>query len=234
MYEYPVTIHHIFISPGHNYFGRPKDGPGDHATVDVAEVEAVAGQGLAGDRYFGVAAHYDAQVTFVAWEVFQTLKAEHGRDDWSPILMRRNIVIEGVPLNQLIGQPFTLDFGDHQVEFLGAKHCAPCAWMDCDAGTRRTDVPARPRRPAGEDREQRSHPAQRGRIAYPRAPAAGGSPVAVGQTPPAMKCARYIRSGTSIPNKPSVTSSARRHNWASASQDSRRAESGSVRIGQFW
>jgi MOSC domain-containing protein YiiM len=130
MYTYPVTIHHIFISPGHNYFGRPKNGPGSHATVDVAEVEAVAGQGLTGDRYLGVAAHYDAQVTFVAWEIFQALKAEFSRDDWSPILMRRNIVIEGVPLNQLIGQPFTLDFVDHQVDFLGAKHCAPCAWMD--------------------------------------------------------------------------------------------------------
>ena len=130
MNEYPVTIHHIFISPGHNYFGRPKDGPGDHTTIDLAEVEAVAGQGLAGDRYFGVAAHYDAQVTFVSWEVFQALLAEYGRNDWSPILMRRNIVIEGVALNQLIGQPFTLDFGDHQVELLGAKHCAPCAWMD--------------------------------------------------------------------------------------------------------
>lgn len=130
MYNFPVTIHHIFISGGHNYFGRPKDGPGGHTTVDVPEVEAVAGQGLAGDRYFGVAAHYDAQVTFVAWEVFQALQAEFSRDDWSPILMRRNIVIEGVPINQLIGQPFILDFGDHQVELLGAKHCAPCAWMD--------------------------------------------------------------------------------------------------------
>jgi MOSC domain-containing protein YiiM len=130
MNHYPVTIHHIFISPGHNYFGRPKDGPGGHATVDVAEVEAVAGQGLVGDRYFGVAAHYDAQVTFVSWEVFHALQAEFGRDDWSAVLMRRNIVIEGVPLNQLIGLAFSLDFGDHQVEFLGAKHCAPCAWMD--------------------------------------------------------------------------------------------------------
>jgi MOSC domain-containing protein YiiM len=127
MNEYPVTIYHIFISPGHNYFGRPKDGPGDHATVDVAEVEAVAGLGLVGDRYFGVAAHYDAQVTFVSWEVFRALRAEFGREDRSPILMRRNIVIEGVPLNQLMGQPFTLDFGEHQVEYLGAKHCAPCA-----------------------------------------------------------------------------------------------------------
>jgi MOSC domain-containing protein YiiM len=130
MNEYPVTIHSIFISPGHNYFGRPKDGPGAHATVDVAQVETIAGQGLIGDRYFGVAAHYDAQVTFLSWEVFGNLQAEFGRDDWSPILVRRNIVIDGIPLIQLIGQPFTLDFGDHQVEFLGAKHCAPCAWMD--------------------------------------------------------------------------------------------------------
>jgi len=130
MHDYPVTIHHIFLSPGHNYFGRPKDGPGEHRTLDVDRVEAVAGQGLVGDRYFGVPAHYDAQITFVAFEVFSALRAEFGRGDWSPVLMRRNVVIEGVPLNQLIGQPFTLDFGDHTVEFLGAKHCAPCAWMD--------------------------------------------------------------------------------------------------------
>ena len=130
MNEHPITIHHIFISPGHNYFGRPKDGPGIHQTPDVDQVEAVAGQGLVGDRYFGVAAHYDAQITFVSWEVFRALQTEFGRADWSPVLMRRNIVIEGVPLNQLIGQPFTLDFGDHQVEFQGAKHCAPCSWMD--------------------------------------------------------------------------------------------------------
>ena len=130
MYDYPVTIHHIFISAGHNYFGRPKDGPGEHRTLDVDRVEAVAGQGLVDDRYFGVPAHYDAQITFVSWEVFSALQAEFGRGDWSPVLMRRNVVIEGVPLNQLIGQPFTLDFGDDVAAFLGAKHCAPCAWMD--------------------------------------------------------------------------------------------------------
>lgn len=130
MGEYPVTLHHIYISPGHNYFGRAKDGPGLHAMLDVERVEAVAGQGLAGDRYFGVPAHYDAQITFVAYEVFRALQAEFDRADWMPVLMRRNIVIEGVPLNQLIGQPFTLDFGGHHMDFVGAKHCAPCAWMD--------------------------------------------------------------------------------------------------------
>jgi MOSC domain-containing protein YiiM len=130
MHTYPVTLHHICVSPGHNYFGRPKDGPGTHVTRDVDEVEAVAGMGLLGDRYFGVDAHYNAQVTLVAWEVFAALQAEFGRPEWSPIRMRRNIVIEGVPLNQLIGREFTLDFGSHQVDFAGAQHCAPCAWMD--------------------------------------------------------------------------------------------------------
>jgi MOSC domain-containing protein YiiM len=130
MYTYPITIHHIYISQGHNYFGRPKDGPGGYPTEDVDTAEAVAGQGLLGDRYFGVAAHYDAQLTFVAWEVFSALQAEFGHPSWDPVLMRRNIVIEGAPLNQLIGQPFTLDFGDHRIDLMGAKHCAPCAWMD--------------------------------------------------------------------------------------------------------
>ncbi|MBW7881213.1 MAG: molybdenum cofactor biosysynthesis protein [Caldilineaceae bacterium] len=130
MHTYPITIRHIFISPGHNYFGRPKDGPGPHATLDVDQVEAVTGQGLRGDRYLGVAAHYDAQITFVAWEVFSALRDELGIPDASPSLMRRNVVVEGVPLNQLIGQPFQLDFGTHVVDFAGAKHCAPCAWMN--------------------------------------------------------------------------------------------------------
>ncbi len=190
MYEYPVTIHHIFISGGHNYFGRPKEGPGSYATVDAAEVEAVAGQGLAGDRYFGVAAHYDAQVTFVAWEVFQALQAEFRREDWSPILMRRNIVIAGVPLNQLIGQPFALDFGEHQVEFLGAKHCAPCAWMDAMLAPGAAEVPARPRRPAGENCSQRHHSARHSGAPYICTAAADGSPCAASQAAPAVNSLR--------------------------------------------
>ncbi len=128
-YRYPITIRHIFISPGHNYFGRPKDGPGDHPTMDVAEIEARTGRGLVGDRYFGVPAHYEAQVTFVAIEVWAALLAELGLSGLSPILTRRNIVTEGVTLNQLIGHEFALDFGDDRVRCLGARPCSPCAWM---------------------------------------------------------------------------------------------------------
>lgn len=132
-YTYPITIEHIFVSPGHNYFGRPKDGPGDYPTFEVDKVEARAGKGLVGDRHFATPAHYDAQVTFVAAEVFDLLRAAHG-DSLSPVLMRRNVVVRGVPLNQLIGRTFSIETGEGQqrttIRFEGRSHCAPCAWMD--------------------------------------------------------------------------------------------------------
>jgi MOSC domain-containing protein YiiM len=133
-YSYPITIEHIYISSGHNYFGKPKDGPGLHPTTDVEEVEVRAGRGLVGDRYYGVPAHYEAQVTFFAAEVFDALLAEFGRDDLTPILTRRNIVTRGANLNQLIGQEFSLDTGSGPVKLLGTKPCSPCAWMDTMLG----------------------------------------------------------------------------------------------------
>lgn len=134
-FMYAADIRHIFISPGHNYFGRPKDGPGVHPTHDVAQVEVRAGLGLVGDRYYGVAAHFNAQVTFVAWEVFAEVQRALGAHELSPVLLRRNIVVEGIPLNQLIGQEFTIvDASGAMVRLQGASHCAPCAWMDAALG----------------------------------------------------------------------------------------------------
>lgn len=129
-YNYPVTIEHIYISPGHNYFGRPKDGPGAHPTHDVAQAEAVAGRGLVGDRYFGVAAHFEAQITFIAAEVLDALRAAFNLPAAEALLARRNIVIRGANINQLIGQDFSLVYPDHQIDFAGSKPCSPCAWMD--------------------------------------------------------------------------------------------------------
>ena len=135
---YPITIEHIYISPGHNYFGKLKEGPGEHFTEDVAEVEARAGLGLKGDRYYGVPAHYEAQVTFFAAEVFDARLAEFAqgdqRDDLTPILTRRNVVTRGVNLNGLIGQEFALDYGSYTVRLQGTKPCNPCAWMDAMLG----------------------------------------------------------------------------------------------------
>lgn len=124
------TIRHLFISPGHNYFGRPKDGPGEHPTVDAEAAELRAGKGLLGDRYFGVAAHYEAQITFVALEVFELALAEFGLQGIAPAVMRRNVVTEGLNLNQLLGREFTIDSGYGPVRFAGTRPCSPCAWMD--------------------------------------------------------------------------------------------------------
>ena len=124
------VIRHLYVLPGHNYFGRPKDGPSDHPTFDAAQIEVRAGKGIVGDRYFGVAAHFDAQITFVAWEVFAAVVDGFGLENVAPHLVRRNVVTEGVNLNQLLGQEFTIDAGHGPVRFAGAKPCSPCAWMD--------------------------------------------------------------------------------------------------------
>jgi MOSC domain-containing protein YiiM len=137
---YPITLEHIFISPGHNYFGRPKDGPGSHPTHDVDEVMACAGLGLMGDRYFGVAAHFDAQVSLIAAEVLEALaqmlhQTESNVLPLNPMATRRNIVTRGINLNQLIGQEFTIEARGQVVHLEGAKPCSPCAWMDAALGS---------------------------------------------------------------------------------------------------
>jgi MOSC domain-containing protein YiiM len=124
--NYPVTIHHLYISPGHNYFTHRYDDRGDHPTWDVAEVAVHAGQGLVGDRFYGRGPAFDGHVTFFAWEVFQLLQQSRDGELTTPTALRRNVIIEGVPLNQLIGHKFAID----GVHFYGAKHCAPCRWMD--------------------------------------------------------------------------------------------------------
>lgn len=125
-YTYPITIHHLYISPGHNYFGHQGHMPGDHPTYDLEAVEVKAGAGLVGDRFFGRGPGFDGHVTFFAWEVYQWLLADAGLHIATPATFRRNVVVEGVPLNGLIGQEFAID----GVAFRGMKHCAPCRWMD--------------------------------------------------------------------------------------------------------
>ena len=128
--QHSFLIQHIYISPGHNYFGRPKDGPGDSPTHDLDSAEVRAGMGIVGDRYFAVPAHFEAQITFVAWEVFELAVAELGVERLLPVVMRRNVVTRGLNLNQLLGQEFTIDCGHGPVRFAGTRPCSPCAWMD--------------------------------------------------------------------------------------------------------
>jgi MOSC domain-containing protein YiiM len=121
-----MRIRHLYVSAGHNFFGYYGKPAGHNATIEVAEVECVAGYGLRGDRFFGYRPDYKGQVTFFAAEVFEFLCREFAVPALSPDVVRRNVITEGVDLNVLIGQRFALQ----GVEFQGMEECRPCHWMD--------------------------------------------------------------------------------------------------------
>jgi hypothetical protein len=132
-YRYEIEILHLLVSPGHNYFGRPKDGPGPHPTYDLDEVQLVAGKGIVGDRFFGQAAHLDAAVTLFAVEALEAVAAQLGLDAVpDPLLTRRNVVLRGADVNGLRGYAFAVESanGGARAELFGGRPAAPCAWMD--------------------------------------------------------------------------------------------------------
>ena len=122
----PFRIKHLFISPGHNFFGHHAQPPGEHSMVECAEVKCVAGRGLEGDRFFDFKENYKGQVTFFANEVYEQLCAEFGVWDRPPSVFRRNIITAGVDLPGLIGKEFEVQ----GVRFFGTQESAPCEWMN--------------------------------------------------------------------------------------------------------
>ena len=121
-----MQLRHLYISPGHNFFGHHGKPAGNHPTMEVDAVECVAGRGLTGDRFFDFKADYKGQVTFFAHEVFEQLQRELGVFDREPAVLRRNLITEGVDLNTLIGREFEVQ----GIRFLGTAECTPCYWMD--------------------------------------------------------------------------------------------------------
>lgn len=121
-----VVIRHIFISPGHNFFGRHGQPPGEHAMTDVSEVRCRAGLGLEQDRFFGYKPDYNGQVTFFAWEIYEAAKRELRVPSLRADAFRRNVLIAGADLRALIGQRFSIA----GVEFEGTGESKPCHWMN--------------------------------------------------------------------------------------------------------
>lgn len=128
-----IRIEHLFLSPGHNYFGHNGLPPDEHPMLAVPEVECVAGRGLRGDRFFDYKPDYKGQVTFFAAEVYDDLCATllpslFPTDDTPPppSAFRRNVITRGIDLNTLISREFTIQ----GVAFLGIAECSPCHWMD--------------------------------------------------------------------------------------------------------
>lgn len=125
-----AKVEHIFLSPGHNFFGHNGQPPGDHPRVEVDQVNCVAGRGLEGDRFFDHKPNYAGQITFFAMEVYEDLCRALSIFDKSPAALGRNVFLRGVDLNALIGVTFSLQ----GLVFFGSKECSPCYWMDQSFG----------------------------------------------------------------------------------------------------
>ena len=59
-----MRVRHLFISPGHNFFGHQDEPPGEFPTIEVPEIECVAERGIRGDRFFDFRSDYKGQATF--------------------------------------------------------------------------------------------------------------------------------------------------------------------------
>lgn len=125
---FDISISHIFISQGHNFVGRHGMEPDAFQTTDVESVECVAGKGLMGDRFFDHKPDWKGQITFFDEAVYhEVLKAFFdSQRNIEPSVFRRNVIVKGIDLNQLIGQTFSI--GD--VEYSGVEECSPCYWMN--------------------------------------------------------------------------------------------------------
>ena len=121
-----VSIRHLYISPGHNFFGQHGVEPGTSPILELQEVECMAGRGIRGDRFFDYREDYKGQITFFAIEVFNDICHKLAVGGLSPSAVRRNAITEGVDLNQLRGARFCLQ----GLEFEGMCECKPCYWMD--------------------------------------------------------------------------------------------------------
>ena len=98
-----------------------------------ASIEAIAGRGLAGDRYAAATGTYsgrrlgDAEraITFIEQEALDAVRTEHGIE-LGGHETRRNVVTLGIALNELVGLTFRV--GD--AEFLGVDLAVPCAYLE--------------------------------------------------------------------------------------------------------
>ncbi len=122
-------VQHLYVSPGHNYFGHHQKPAGEHPIIAVPEIECVAGRGIRGDRFFDYKTDYKGQITFFSGEIydelcvtFLPLTGTHP----APSAFRRNVITRGIDLNTLIGSQFTIQGST----FLGTAECSPCHWMN--------------------------------------------------------------------------------------------------------
>ena len=97
--------------------------------IAVAEAVAVAGKGLVGDRYLGGGSGKRG-ITLIQAEHFPVIAALAGHSQVRHALLRRNLVISGLPLVALKGRRFRIG----EVLLEGTDSCDPCSRMEAALG----------------------------------------------------------------------------------------------------
>ena len=99
--------------------------------LPVGEIQAIAGKGLEGDRYFRKTGSYSKtpgsgrEVTLIEIEAIEALTREY-EIDIDAAQARRNIVTRGVALNHLIDREFSVG----EVVLRGTRLCDPCSHLE--------------------------------------------------------------------------------------------------------
>jgi MOSC domain-containing protein YiiM len=97
--------------------------------TQVAEVKAIAGSGLDGDRYQREQGSFSKklprnQVTLIESEALEAAARDYELQ-LSAAESRRNILTEGIALNHLVGREFRIG----EVRLRGLKLCEPCGHL---------------------------------------------------------------------------------------------------------
>ena len=121
-----ITIHNIYISDDHNFYGHHGKEPGSNPMIELDSVECEAGKGIIGDRFHNYKEDYKGQITFFSLEVYEDICTNFKLTDVSPSVFRRNVITSGVDLNSLINKKFNIQ----GIDFLGTQEAAPCYWMN--------------------------------------------------------------------------------------------------------
>jgi MOSC domain-containing protein YiiM len=91
---------------------------------EVEEAQALAGKGLVGDRYAGGSGNRG--ITLIQAEHLPAIAALSGHASVAPALLRRNLVVAGLPLVALKGRRIRVG----EVLLEGVADCDPCSRME--------------------------------------------------------------------------------------------------------
>jgi len=104
---------------------------GTAPVISLGEIQAIAGKGLEGDRYYLKTGTYSKtpgsgrEVTLIEIEAIDALRREY-QIDIDAAQARRNIVTRGVALNHFIDREFAVG----EAVLRGTRLCEPCAHLE--------------------------------------------------------------------------------------------------------